>query len=134
MRKEKALVTLLRHLADLLADESSRNPEFASRLANLLVELPGAHAAKLKLATPRDRETLPDVYAEWNARGEAEFCLWLRDQPLPVLRAVIRAQDLDPTRRTVKWKEPDKLADFVTESIRSRLARGSAFIDRGQNK
>ena len=134
MRKEKALVALLRHLADLLAGESSRNPEFASRLASLFTELPGTHAGKNKKPTPRQRLTLLDVYAEWNARGEAEFALWLRDQSTPVLRAVVRAQDLDPTRRTVKWKEAEKLADFITESMRSRLARGSAFIDRGQNK
>jgi hypothetical protein len=68
------------------------------------------------------------VHAEWTARGGTEFRLWLRDQPIPTIRAVIRAQDLDPTRRTSKWKDAEKLAVFVAEALRARLARGSAFI------
>lgn len=130
MRKEKPLVSLLRRLADVIAEESGRNPEFASRLARLLQEPPRAARAKGKRPAHADATALPDVHAEWNARGESEFRLWLRDQPLPVLRALIRAQDLDPTRRTMKWKEPAKLADFLTDALRTRLARGSAFMDR----
>ena len=40
----------------------------------------------------------------------------------------IRAQDLDSTRRTVKWKDAEKLAGFVADGLRARLSRGSAFI------
>jgi hypothetical protein len=77
---------------------------------------------------------LPDIHAEWNARGDANFRLWLRDQPMPVLRAVIRAQDFDPTRRTAKWKEVQKLADFIADNLRARLSRGAAFIRRHTNE
>ena len=71
---------------------------------------------------------MPDVHAEWTARGETDFRLWLRDQSIATIRAVIRAQDLDPARRTSKWKDTEKLADFVAEGLRARLSRGSAFI------
>jgi hypothetical protein len=80
-------------------------------------------------ATPP--EHLPDIHVEWSARGEIDFRLWLRDQPVPILRAVIRAEDWDATRRTVKWKEAEKLADFIADSLRARQSRGSAFIGRG---
>ena len=33
-----------------------------------------------------------------------------------LLRAVIRAQDFDSTRRSAKWKEAGKLADFIVLS------------------
>ena len=39
--------------------------------------------------------------------------------------------DLDPTRRTAKWREAEKLADFIADGLRARLARGSGFIGRG---
>lgn len=129
MRSQKALVALLRGLVELLADESQRNPSFAERLDSLLSALPVTRRLKgVKREASNMRTTLPDVHAEWTARGETEFRLWLRDQPIPTIRAVIRAQDLDPARRTSKWKDAEKLADFVAEGLRARLSRGSAFI------
>lgn len=132
MRKEKALIGLLRGLVDLLAEESARNPEFAGRVESLLSALPERKARPIKPEIPPSSENLPDIHAEWNARGETEFRLWLRDQPTPVLRAVIRSQDLDPTRRTIKWREPEKLAEFIADGLSARLSRGSAFI-RGRS-
>lgn len=129
MRSQKALVALLRDLVQLLADESERNPAFAERLDNLLSSLPESRRPTAAKRAARDAHTaLPDVHAEWTARGQTDFRLWLRDQPIPTIRAVIRAQDLDPARRTSKWKDAEKLADFVAEGLRARLSRGSAFI------
>ena len=130
MRKEKALIGLLRGLVYLLAEESERNPEFSNKLDTLLSELPEKKMTANKAAKTTPPEHLPDIHAEWIARGEIDFRLWLRDQPVPVLRAVIRAEDLDATRRTTKWKAAEKLADFITDSLRARQSRGSAFIGR----
>jgi hypothetical protein len=131
MRKEKALIHMMRGLVDLLAEESACNPEFASKIDRLLSDLP---ERKTVSKTPAARnipvEPLPDIYAEWSTRGEADFRLWMHEQPIPVLRAIIRAQDLDPTRRTSKWKEAAKLATFIADGLRARLSRGSAFIGR----
>lgn len=131
MRNEKALIGLLRGMVDLLADEAGRNPDFAARLDALLSVLP-TRTAPSKKKVKAEAETLPDVHAELAARGEAEFQLWLSGQTVHVLRALIRTHDLDSTRRTVKWKEGEKLAAFIAEGMRARLARGSSFIGRGQ--
>lgn len=128
MRKEKALVALLRGLADIVAAEAARNPDFGARVDQLLEPIPEHRKSKPRKTGRRGDEALPDVYAEWSARGETDFRLWLRGQPIPTIRAVIRAHDLDATRRTVKWKEPEKLADYVAENLRARLSRGAAFI------
>ncbi len=130
MRKEKALITLLRGVVELLAEESASNPEFAKKIEILLLELPDRLVTHKKPITenPVIDLNLPDIHAEWNSRGEIEFKLWLKDQPLNILRALIRSQDLDPTHRTSKWKEPEKLAAYLAEGLRARLARGSAFI------
>lgn len=133
MRKEKALIGLLHGLVDLLAEESARNPEFSAKLDALLSELPQRKGASKKMASTQPPEQLPDIHAERNARGETDFRLWLRGQSIPVLRAIIRTEDLDATRRTAKWKEAEKLAAFIADSLRSRQSRGSAFISRGQD-
>ena len=134
MRKEKALIGLLRGLVELLTEESSRNPEFASKLDSLLSQLPERKVASKKSTVTSPLEHLPDIHAEWNARGETDFRLWLRDLPIPVLRAVIRSEDLDATRRTTKWKEAEKLAEFIADSLRARQSRGSAFIGRSKKE
>lgn len=128
MRKEKALVALLRDLVDLLAEEAARNPAFGARIEQLFEAIPERRRAKPRKSSLKSHEASPDVHAEWSARGETGFRLWLRDQPISTIRAVIRDQDLDPTRRTAKWKDAEKLAGFVADSLRARLSRGSAFI------
>ena len=130
MRNEKALIKLLRGLVDLLADEAARNPDFAARLDDVLTGLTKESAKPAKQPATPPAE-LPDIHAEWNQRSETDFRLWLRDQPMSVLRALVRTHDFDPTRRTTKWKEAEKFADFIADGLKARLARGSSFLGRG---
>lgn len=128
MRKEKTLINLLRGLVDLLAEESAHNQEFARKLEALLAELPEKKSKSKMAVSKPSPKYMPDIHAEWKAREEIGFRLWLRDQPIPVLRAVIRSQDFDATRRTVKWKEAEKLAEFIADRLRDRQSKGSAFM------
>jgi len=59
---------------------------------------------------------------------DSEFSLWLRQLPIQVLRRLIRHHDFDAQRRTAKWKEQEKLVEFIIERIQSRIERGSAFL------
>lgn len=130
MRKEKALITVLNNLARLLREEAGRNPDFADRLDALLSPVPVGKTPR-KQATKPEPKDVPDAFAEFGSRGESEFRLWLRDQPTGVLHALIWRHDLDATRRSAKWKDAEKLSAFITDQIRSRLARGSAFLSSG---
>jgi hypothetical protein len=130
MRKEKELIALLRGLVDLLAEEASLNSAFADKLENVLSALPARNHPAARALRKDAPAHLPDLHAEHTARGEVEFRLWLRDLPVPVLRSLIRANDFDPVRRTSKWKESEKLAAFIADNLRARMARGSAFIGR----
>ncbi len=128
MRKEKALIALLADFVRLVGEEAARNLEFAIRLDALLSPIPDVRTtAKQRVRAPNP-ENLPDIHAEFNSRGEQEFQLWLRDQPVTTLRALIRRHDLDAARRAAKWKDPDKLSAFITEQISARLSRGSGFL------
>ena len=128
MRKEKDLVVLLQRLVALLSDEANRNPEFASRLDALLSPLPERSLKRGESTRKRPSQDMPDIHAEFSTRGESEFRLWLRDQPVQLLRNLIRQHDLDAARRTRKWNDPEKLSAFISDQIRSRLGRGSSFL------
>ncbi len=129
MRKEKALIALLRGLVDLISEEAARNAEFSNQLESLLTPLPKAKRSPAKKRRPAPSQfELPDIYNEFNSRGQPEFTLWLRDQPIELLRAIIRSHDLDARRRTSKWKDSGKLSNFIAEQVRSRISRGSGFL------
>lgn len=131
MRKEKELMALLRGLVDLLGQEADRNPAFSAKLEQLLTILPSRKSAVERSHGKSSSTQLPDLYAEHARRGEADLLLWLRDLPVSTLRTLIRTNDFDPTRRTSKWREQEKLATFVVDSLRSRMTRGSAFMNKG---
>ncbi len=134
MRNEKALITIIRKVADLLSEECTRNPDFAERLAVLLPITPDGTTKKKKPTPRKPQMELPDIYAEWRTRGDTNFRLWLRDLSIPLLHAIIHSKGFDPTRRTTKWKEAEKLADFIFESLHSRLSKGASFIRSGTNE
>lgn len=128
MRKEKALIGLLEDFVRLVGAEADRNPEFGEKLEALLHAIPErARSSKPRVRSPK-RDDLPDVHAEFNSRGPSEFQLWLRDLPIATLRALIRAHDLDATRRTSKWKDAERLSTFIADQIGARLSRGSGFL------
>lgn len=133
MRKEKALIDLLHGLVSLLAQESACNPDFAEKVGHLLSVLPERKATVRKSPVKPKPIEPPDIYAEWNARGEAEFRLWLREQPVAILRALIRQHDLDAVRRTSKWKDADKLSAYIADQLQARMTRGSSFLKSAEN-
>lgn len=128
MRKKSSLSRLLRGLSRLLIEEAERNPEFATRLDVLLESVVGKTHVKANRRRVKEKPHVPDVYQELELRGENEFRFWLRDQPVPVLHAIIRVHDLDSARRTAKWSDAEKLGGYIAERLQGRLERGSSFI------
>ena len=93
--------------------------------------LPSRRSASERAPRKTPSAQLPDLYAEFSTLGEPDFLLWLRGLPVTTLRSLIRTNDFDPTRRTSKWKDTEKLATFIADSLRARMARGSAFMRKG---
>jgi hypothetical protein len=128
MRNKSALIRLFRGLLELVADEAERNEEFAARLDGLLTPIPAKTRSKGTRSKVKLESDVPDIYAERELRGDDEFRLWLRDQSIPVLRGIIRKHDLDSTRRTARWKDAEKLGDYIAGRLQGRLERGSSFM------
>jgi len=124
------MIALLQGLSALLDDEASSNPAFAAKLDALIRPPEKPSGASPKTSTKPKGIDVPDVHAELAARGDEDFRAWLCTQPADVLKAIIRRQDLDPSRRSSKWKDEKKLANFIADGLRARLSRGSAFIGR----
>ncbi len=133
MRNKSSLARLLRGLVDLLAEEAERNPKFAARLDELLGSVAGKTNEKSGRRKAKAEPALPDIYKERELRAGDEFQLWLRDLPVPVLRAIIRKHDLDGARRTVRWKDAEKLGAYIADRLQGRMERGSGFV-RGEQE
>jgi hypothetical protein len=129
MRRENAVIRFARGLIDLVADEAARNAEFSQKLDELFDSLGQKKMRSDKRAEPKEEVTLPDIHAEWRARGETEFRFWIAGQPVVALRMLIRAHELDPTRRTEKWREAEKLGGYIAEQLKGRLKTGSGFMN-----
>ncbi len=48
---------------------------------------------------------------------------------MAALRQVIREHELDPARRTEKWRDEEKLSGFIADQLQTRLKRGSGFMN-----
>jgi uncharacterized protein YodC (DUF2158 family) len=131
MPKEKALAGLLGELAEEIVEEYKRNPLFARRLNAVLKVVPVSGEKRPPRSGPRSTSLsvpIPDIYREFESRPEAEFRLWAQQLPVQVLREIVRAHDFDAARRTSKWTDPEKLANFLSDQLAARVNRGSAFL------
>ena len=87
-------------------DSVVKYAEFSQKLDELFESYGQKKVRNDKRTEPNEEvTTLPDIHAEWRARGETEFRFWINEQPVAALRMLIRTHELDPARRTEKWRE-----------------------------
>src|SRR5208282_4291164 len=126
MQRVKTLTKFLKAMAEIVADEAERNPAFAEKLDAIMSPLPLA-----KAKTPKKENHVrhvPDVYIEYQKREKEEFRFWLAGLDLTTLKAIVKVNGFDVTKTSRRWTEPDKFVTLITEQVRARLKRGSAFI------
>jgi hypothetical protein len=131
MRGEKSVIQILKKFIDLVSEECKRNPAFAAQIDSLISETKKTEAKKKIDNIPL--EGLPDLYSEWYNRGEDEFRIWARSQSVEILILLIKQQGFDPQYKTSKWKDSQKLANFLFEKLKLRISRGGSFLkDRSE--
>lgn len=129
MHSAKKLTRTLRKLADLLDQESSRNPGFADDLASVFEEsFQVGTKRKRQLAETKAACTAPDVFQALEQNGEAEFQFWLRGLDTRILKQIIKENGFDPAKISSRWIEHDKFVELVAEQAIARMQRGSAFL------
>lgn len=131
MQHAKTLTRLLRQLTEVVAQEADQNPAFAAKLDGILADVAAAGVGKrLKAAKAAPAVEVPDVYAGYQQRGEEEFRFWLRGLSVAALKGIVKANGFDPGKVSGRWTEPDKFVGLITEQLKARLNRGSAFMGR----
>ena len=127
MQRTQNLTRALRQLAELVEEEAARNAAFAEKLDQILAPLPKRtekDTRKRKL-TAKD---VPDIYAEYQNRGEAEFGFWLRGLEVATLKGIVKVNGFDPSNLSRRWAEPEKFVPLVTDQVKARLRRGAGFL------
>jgi hypothetical protein len=129
MQPSPKLMRVFRELLVLIEREAGRNPEFARELERIVEGLPERNAErKRKARTPGVKGDLPDVFAEFQEKGETEFRFWLRECDLQVLKRIVKANGFDPGKASRNWTEPDKFIALIADQVAARLRRGTAFL------
>jgi hypothetical protein len=127
MQRAKTLTKLFKALAELLADEAERNSAFAEKLDGILAPLPKPTGKRTGKGTLTAND-VPDVYAEYQSRGEDEFRFWLRGLDVLTLKGIVKVNGFDPSDVSRRWVEVEKFVPFVTGQVKARLRRGSGFM------
>src|SRR5262245_34923813 len=119
MQHSKTLTKILREIAALVEQEAQKNPEFALELERILQ--PVARPVKGKRREQDARKApLPDVYREFQTRGEEEFKFWLRDMDRGMLRSIVKMNGFDPSRLSNRWVTGEKFVSLITEQVKAR--------------
>jgi hypothetical protein len=129
MQSTQKLANAFRSLLALVEEEAARNPEFAARLEEISSPLPASpkkRAISNKSAGPA--ESLPNVFAMCQEKGDQEFRFWLRSLNPRLLKGIVKANGFDPGKTSQRWTEPDKYVELISEQTAARLRRGSAFL------
>ena len=130
------LARLLRQLAACVADEASRNPEFADRLATVLA-LPsaGSPTGSDRGGTPshpagtRGNRRAPALVDPLTLMEQGEDTLRRALDPLHLeqLKDIVAEHGMDTSKLALKWKSRDRLAELIVSTVRDRLTRGDVF-------
>jgi hypothetical protein len=80
------------------------------------------------LAEPLSAARAPAALFDAARAGGAESVRRLIDLPLEALRRLVGELGYDPARRTRKWKNRDRLIEFIADETVKRVRRNQAFL------
>lgn len=131
------LTRVLRRLAEVVATEAERNPEFATRLSSVL-EIhrgpassvgprsssggAGSGVRRGNRRPPAAIDPLPLM-----EQGEDVLRTALGSLDIEQLKDVIAEHGMDTSKLALKWKDRSRLEDLIVSTVRDRLSKGDAF-------
>jgi hypothetical protein len=107
------------------------------RIASLVVEILVAEgwtpprqtsSTAAGLAEPFSAAPAPAGLFDAARAGGAESVRRLIDLPIESLRRLVGELGYDPARRTRKWKDRDRLIEFIADETVKRVRRNQAFL------
>jgi hypothetical protein len=136
------LRTVLRELAEAVADEAEHNQKFSERLERILESqsLPASHSGggntqsssridASNESRKRGNRRAPAILDPVGlaAQGEEVIRSQLAALDLDQLRDIVADYGMDPGKLVMKWKRPERVVDKIVEISLSRARKGDAF-------
>jgi len=119
----------LKTIAEAVADEAERNPDFAARLERAMTE--GARDLELEPSEGKRRggRRNPAVIDPVALARDGEIALRreLSSLTLEQLLDVVAQYGMDPGKLVMKWKDLDRIIDRIAELAMARSTKGDAF-------
>lgn len=126
-----SLKTRLTKLAAAIAEQASRDPEFAVKLEDILgnggVAKPknGAGTRGSRKGGRRTQALIDPVAVALSGPEELQNALSRLD--LGQLLDIVAEYGMDPGKLVMKWKDRDRVVDRIVEVSISRATKGDAF-------
>lgn len=117
----KAIRSRMAEIIPIIEAECDNNPAFADKILAIL------DAKKEKVTA------IFDPFSEYAQKGDDGFRSLLEELTNEQLIAIIRAHRLDPSRLAAKWKNRDRLVQFIIDRVKGLASKGSSFRVYGQD-
>lgn len=125
----KHLRKLFKQLADLLADEADRDPDFEIALAEIFNLPSDAPSVRGKIAG----EDLPDPFEAYSNKTPEDFEEWLKSLSVETLRGIVRLHRFDSAGRSNNWKTHKKFIELISQRVAGRKKQGTTFRQYGSD-
>ena len=131
------LKKVLRDFVKVVNDEAERNPDFAERLRAVFESSAPKRTARTASDTPK-ADTIPRRAANRRSpavldpisivnQGEETLRGKLAQLTLDQLKDIVAEYGMDPGKRVMKWKTPERVIDSIVETSSRRARKGDAF-------
>lgn len=117
------IITALHRVLDAVVDEAENNEDFASKLERAFTGNPSSKIKKERVRRRQKPVLNPlDMIEDMNALNAKLHTLSV-DQ----LKDIVSVYSMDPSRRALQWRKPDRLIALILEVSQKRLTKGNAF-------
>jgi len=120
--------TTLAKIFDEVLHEIETNPALRARIERHLSTPNDKGGASPNSSKPKNKRGTPvlDPYIEIK-QGELFLKQKLTQLSLDQLKDIVSGYALDSSRLVLKWKDQERLVDFIITTVRSRIEKGDAF-------
>ena len=116
---------ILRGIFELVICEAKNNHEFSKKLNDIL-NIKNEENKKVKGIRRKKEKALVNPF-DMLEKGQDEFENCLSKFSINQLKDIIFEYDLDPTKKTSKWKKEEKFMHHIIEMTTKRENKGNAF-------
>lgn len=117
------MITALHSVLDAVVDEAENNEDFAGKLERAFTGNSSSPVKKRKVHRRQKPVLNPlDMIEDMHAL-DAKLHTLSVDQ----LKDIVSVYSMDPSRRALQWRKPERLIALILDVSQKRLAKGNAF-------